>query len=40
MIVMLKMISTEDGCKLEGFPTALQLAISRSDVLCLITGIT
>jgi hypothetical protein len=38
MIVMIKMNPTESGCKLQGFPTAPQFAISRSDVACLITG--
>jgi len=40
MIVMIKMNPTEYGCKLQGFPTAPQFAISRSDVACLITGIS
>jgi hypothetical protein len=35
IIVMLKMKPTEYGCKLQGFPTARQFAISRSDVVCL-----
>ena len=39
MIVMLKMNLTEYGCKLQGFPTALQFEIGRSDVVCLLTGI-
>jgi len=39
MIVMIKMNPSEYGCKLQGFPTAPQFAISRSDVACLITGI-
>jgi len=39
MIVVLKMNSAEYGCKLQGFPTAPQVAKSRSDVGCLITGI-
>jgi len=39
MIVMIKMNPTEYGCKLQGFPTTPQFAISRSDVVCLITGI-
>jgi len=39
MIVMLMMNPAEYGCKLQGFPTAPQLAISRSDVVCLVTGI-
>jgi hypothetical protein len=39
MIVMLKMNPTEYGCKLQGFPTALQFLKSRSDVVCLLTGI-
>jgi len=39
MIVMLKMNPTEYGCKLQGFPTAPQFAISRSDVVWLLTVI-
>jgi len=39
MIVMLKMNPAEYGCKLQGFPTSPQVAKSRSDVVCLITGI-
>ena len=39
MIVMIKMNPTEYGCKLQGFPTAPHVANSRSDVVCLITGI-
>jgi len=39
MIVMLKMNPTEYGCKLQRLPTAPQLAKSRSDVVCLVTGI-
>jgi len=38
MIVMLKMNPAEYGCKLQGFHTAPQEAKSRSDVVCLITG--
>jgi len=38
MIVMLKINPTEYGCKLQGFPTAPQFAKSRSDVVCLLTG--
>jgi len=36
---MLKMNPTEYGCKLQGFPTAPQFPKSRSDVVCLVTGI-
>jgi len=39
MIVMLKINPAEYGCKLQGFPTAPHVANSRSDVVCLITGI-
>jgi len=39
MIVMLKMNRTEYGCKLQRFPTSPQFAKSRSDVVCLSTGI-
>ena len=39
MIVMLKMNPTEYGCKWQGFPTATQFAKSRSDDVCLVTGI-
>jgi len=39
MIVMLRMNPAEYGCKLQGFPTAPQVAKSRSDVVCLIKGI-
>jgi hypothetical protein len=39
VIIMIKMNPTEYGCKLQGFPTAPQFAISRSDVAGLITGI-
>jgi len=39
MIVILKMNPAEYGCKLPGFPTAPQVAKSRSDVVCSITGI-
>jgi len=35
---MLTMNPAEYGCKLQGFPTAPQVAKSRSDVLCVITG--
>jgi len=38
MIVMLKMNRTEYGCKLQGFPTTPQFAKSRSDDVCLLTG--
>jgi len=38
MIVILKRNAAESGCKLQGFPTALQFAISRSDVGGLLTG--
>jgi len=39
MIVMLMMNPAESGCKLQGFPTAPQVAKSWSDVVCLIKGI-
>jgi len=39
MIITLKMNPAEYGCKLQGFFTALQVAKSRSDVVCLTTGI-
>jgi len=39
MTVMLTMNPAEYGCNLQGFPTAPQLAISRSDVVCLVTRI-
>jgi len=39
MIVMLKINPAEYGCKLKGFPTTPQFAKSRSDVVCLVTGI-
>jgi hypothetical protein len=39
MIVMLLMNPAVYGCKLQGFPTAPQVANSRSDVVCLVTGI-
>ena len=39
MIVILKMNHAENGSKLQGFPTGLRLAISQSDVVCLLTGI-
>jgi len=39
MIVMLMMNPAEYGCNLQGFPTAPQVAKSRSEVGCLITGI-
>jgi hypothetical protein len=39
IIVMLKMNPTQYGCKLQGFPTAPQFAISRSDVVGLLPGI-
>ena len=39
MTGMLTMNLAEYGCNLEWFPTALQLAISRSDVVCLVTRI-
>jgi len=39
MIIMLKMNPAEYGRKLQGFLTAPQVAKSRSDVVCLITGI-
>jgi len=38
MIVMLIMNPAEYGCKLQGCPTAPQVAKSRSDVVYLITG--
>jgi len=38
MIVMVKMNPTEYGCKLQGFPTGPQFAKSRSDIVCLVTG--
>jgi len=37
MTVMLMMNPAEYGCNLQGFPTAPQLAISRSDVICFVT---
>jgi hypothetical protein len=39
MIVILKMNPAEYGCKLQGFPTTMQFALSRCDVVCLLTGI-
>jgi hypothetical protein len=39
MIFMLKMDPTENGSKLQGCPTTLQFAISRSDVVFLLTVI-
>jgi len=39
MIIMVKMNPTEYGCKLQGFPTALQFAKSRSVVVCLVRRI-
>ena len=39
MIVMLMMNPAEYGCKLKWFATAPQVAKSRSDVVCLVTGI-
>jgi len=39
MIVIHKMNPAEYSCKLQGFPTAVRLAISRSDVVRLLTGI-
>jgi len=39
MIVMLNINPADYGCKLQGFPTAPQVAKSRSDVVCLIPGI-
>jgi len=39
MTVMLTMNPAEYGCNLQGFPTAPQLAISRSDVVSLVTRI-
>jgi len=38
MTVMLMMNPAEYGSKLQEFPTAQQVAKSRSDVVCLITG--
>jgi len=38
MFVILKMNPAEYGCKMQVFPTAPQCAISRSDVVCLLTG--
>jgi len=40
MTVMLTMNPAEYGCNLQGFPTSPQLAISRSDVVCLVTWIS
>jgi len=39
MIVMVKMSPAEYGYKFQGCPTALQFAKSRSDDVCLVTGI-
>jgi hypothetical protein len=39
MIIILKMNPAEYSCELQGFPSTLQFAISRSDVECLLTGI-
>jgi len=39
MIVMLKINPAEFYSMLQGFPTALQFAKSRSDVVWLVTGI-
>jgi len=39
MFHILKMNPAVYGRKLQGFPTTLQCAISRSDVVCLLTGI-
>ena len=36
---LLKMNHTAYSCRLRWFPTVLQFAASRSDVVCLITGI-
>jgi hypothetical protein len=38
MSVMLKLNPAEYGRKLQGFPTTMQFAKSRSDVVCLLTG--
>jgi len=37
MILLLKMNRTEYGSTLQGYPTAPQYAIGRSDVICLLT---
>jgi hypothetical protein len=39
MTVMLKMSSTEYGCRLQGFPATPQFAMNRSHVVCLLAGI-
>jgi len=39
MTVMLTMNPAEYGCNLQGFPTAPQLAISRCELVCLVTRI-
>jgi hypothetical protein len=39
MIVILKMNPAEHGCQLQGVPTTLQFAISRSDIGWLFRGI-
>jgi hypothetical protein len=39
MNVMLTMNPAEYGCNMQGVPTAPQLAISRSDVVCLVRRI-
>jgi len=38
MLFILRMNAAEYGCKLQGFPTALECAISPSNVVCLLTG--
>jgi len=40
MIVMLKMNAAEYGCKLQGFPTAPQVAKSQSDDVFWQHGLT
>jgi len=39
MSLIFRMNSPTYGCELQGFRTALQCAISRSDVVCLLGGI-
>jgi hypothetical protein len=40
MIIILKVNREAYSGKFEGFPTAPRCAICRSDVVCLLTGIT